>query len=153
VSSSSSDYHEPGPRPQIVGITAPSTVECTPECSGGACPLTIGVSFSLPPDQFVKQGLVRFQRDGSDIGVDRPYNIEPVYGVDLPGSVSATLSATVPANLVGTGSLFTYSVRLVTGAGEVSEATTLNLTVTSIPSKCDPTQTPGGVVDAGVASP
>lgn len=132
----SDGWSEPGPRPQIVNVVGPSlnlgktrdTVECDPEKSGGACPMTVSVSFILPEDQVVTKAIVRFQNDGSDEGVDRHYLIEPVYGGGS-APVSAGVSAIVPPSLIRTGALNRYSIRLVTGAGEESEPATLPLSI------------------------
>ncbi len=126
----SSDYHEPGPLPQITNVTAPKTLTCEQRASGGACPITISVKFRLPEDQFVSRALVRFQTDGSDIGVDRTYALEYVFGLGTSADVGVTIQAFVPPTVLRPGSaLYTYSVRLMTGAGEESVPTTLTVSV------------------------
>ncbi|MBX3221758.1 MAG: hypothetical protein KF795_14675 [Labilithrix sp.] len=132
----SDGWTEPGARPQIVSVTGPSleggtvrnTVECSAKNSGGACPLAVTVSFRLPEDQFVSKAYVRFQNDGSEDGVDREYLLEPRYGEgDAP--VTVLVNAQVPPELIRVGALNRYSVRLLTGAGETSEPSTLPLSI------------------------
>lgn len=122
---------EPGPRPQIVQVTGPkdSTVACDPKAVGGACALPISVTFRLQADQFVQKALVRFQGDGSDQGVDRAYLLDQVFGKGNEEAVSLTVNASIPPTIVRPGALFTYTVRLVTGAGEESAAATLTVSV------------------------
>jgi hypothetical protein len=124
----SKGYSEPGPRPQIVDVTAPASVECNSALSGGACPLQIGVTFRLPEDQFVWKAYVRFQADGSDFGVDRGYLLPNTYGLGDTQDVVVGVSADVPPSLVGSETLH-YTVRLVTGAGEHSEESAETVTV------------------------
>lgn len=130
----SSAYSEPGPRPQIVSAAVASeAVNCAPADTGGACTVNVSVKFRLPDDHFVTTGIVRFQRDGSDEGVDRFYPVREVkYGLGPATDAEVSVDAVVPPNLVGTGVLFTFSVRIVTGLGEVSDASTLTITVTNI---------------------
>jgi hypothetical protein len=139
----SSGYHEPGPRPRIVKVDAPTTVNCAPEDTGGACPIQLGVFFRLPEDQVVTKAYVRFQRDGSDYGVDRGYILPPTFGLGETADASVGIDAAVPPNLLDSGALFTYSVRLVTGLGEESPESTLTITVTNNPIKKDEPSTEG----------
>jgi hypothetical protein len=127
----SNEYSEPGPRPQILNAAGPkdAVVSCDPATVGGACPLPVSVTFRLPEDQFVWKALVRFQGDGSDQGVDRAYLLDQVFGKGSAKDVSVTVNANIPPNIVRTGALFTYTVRLVTGAGEESTVSTLTVSV------------------------
>lgn len=110
-----------------------TTVNCAPVDTGGACPFSIDLYFRLPEEQFVTSAFVRFQRDGSDAGVDRLYKVKEIRnGQGDARDASVSIDAQVPPNLVGTGALFTFSVRLVTGIGEQSDESTLTLTVTNI---------------------
>lgn len=126
----SSTYEAPGVQPQIVSATGPagSTVVCHPVDTGGNCPLPIKVTFRLPKDQFVTRAIIRFQSDGSDVGVDRFYAVPPTYGEDQ--DVTITIDADIPATILRRNALFTYSVVLVTGAGAKSAASTLTVSVT-----------------------
>ncbi len=136
----SDGWSEPGPRPQVTRVVGPSindgrtrdTVQCSPKVSGGACPMTVTVYFTLPEDQFVSKAYVRFQGDGSDEGVDREYILEPRYGGGV-SEVGVAVSAIVPPSLIRVGALNRYSVRLVTGAGETSERSTLPLSIEKSP--------------------
>ncbi len=127
----SSEYVVPGPRPQIVSVTGPkdAIVMCDPSKVGGACALPISVRFRLPEDQFVSKALVRFQGDGSAQGVDRAYVLEPTFGKGNATDVDLTVNASVPPTILRTGALFTYTVRLVTGAGEESSVSTLTVSI------------------------
>lgn len=126
----SAGYSEPAPRPQIVNVQGPkdSVVTCDPKATGGACPLAISVTFRLPEDQFVWKAYVRFQGDGSDDGVDRPYLLEYTYGRGA-ADVGVTINAGIPPTILNRSQLFSYSVRLVTGAGEESTAAKLSVSV------------------------
>jgi len=127
----SSTYEPPGIQPQIITATGPTgaTVVCHPVDSGGNCPLPITVAFRLPKDQFVTRAIVRFQGDGSDIGIDRTYSVDPASGND-GADVSLTIEADIPATILRRNALFTYTVVLVTGAGAKSTASTLTISVT-----------------------
>ncbi|MCW5832618.1 MAG: hypothetical protein KIS78_09435 [Labilithrix sp.] len=136
----SDGWTEPGPRPQIVSVTGPAvaggsvrnTVLCSPDSTGGACPMTLGVTFRLPEDHFVWKALVRFQNDGSEDGVDREYLVEQRFGQgDTPASVS--VNAIIPPELIRPGALNRYSVRLLSGAGELSEPSTLSVSIQAPP--------------------
>lgn len=115
--------------PTIVSVSGPKDgiVTCDPKVGGGVCPIAINVVFRLPKDQFVTKAIVRFQGDGSDIGVDRHYQVEPTFGQD--GDVPLTVNASIPPTILRTGALFTYTVRLVTGIGSESPASTLTVSV------------------------
>ncbi len=130
----SSGYSVPGPRPRIVSASVVGdtpVVSCNPEKTGGACPVAVNVTFRLREDQVVTTSVVRFQRDGSDRGVDRFYPLSyPEPGLGEATDRTIAIDAAVPPNLVGSGSLFTFSVRLVTALGEQSDESTLTLTVT-----------------------
>lgn len=106
-----------------------SVVACDPKVVGGACALPLSVTFRLPEDQFVSKALVRFQGDGSDQGVDREYLLDQVFGKGSATDVTVAVAANVPPTVLRTGALFTYTVRLVTGAGEESSAPTLTVSV------------------------
>jgi hypothetical protein len=127
----SSGIAELGPRPQIVAIAGPrdGVVACDPAVVGGACPLPINVTFRLAEPHFVTKAIVRFQGDGGDDGVDRDYPVENALGrgdtVDVPLSVNAR----IPETILRRGALFTYTVRLHTGAGEESTVSTLTISV------------------------
>jgi hypothetical protein len=127
----SAGYDEPAPRPQIVNVQGPkdSVVTCDPKATGGACPLAISVTFRLPEDQFVWKAYVRFQGDGSDDGVDRPYLLEYTYGRGASADVAVTINAGIPPTILNRSQLFSYSVRLVTGVGEESTAAKLSVSV------------------------
>lgn len=122
--------HEPLPEPQIISVTGPKDgiVTCEPKAGGGACPIAISYVFRLPEAQFVQKAIVRFQGDGSDVGVDRQYALEPTFGKN-DGDVPVVVNASIPPTILRTGALFTYSVRLVTGAGGESPASTLTVSV------------------------
>jgi hypothetical protein len=119
------------PEPVIVGIAGPknNAVACDPKTTGGACPLSISVSFRLPEDQFVWRAIVRFQGDGSDDGVDRQYQLEYTYGLGTSTDVTVNINAFVPPTILRRGALFTYTVRLLTGAGAESRPSTLTVSV------------------------
>ncbi len=124
----SSEYEVAPPRPQITKVEGPTgnAVLCDPATTGGVCPLAIKVTFRLPEDQLVTKAIVRFQGDGNDIGVDRAYALPVTYGkgdADVPLAFEALL----PATILRRSALFTYSIRLVTGRGEESAATTLTV--------------------------
>jgi hypothetical protein len=128
--SSSADYVDPGPRPEIVRVEGPlnSTVVCDPDKTGGACPLAITVSFRLPEDQFVRKAYVRFEGDGNDVGVDRGYSVESTYGLGQ-AEANVKVTAAVPSTILCSRSLFRYSVRLVTGLGAESSPSKVEVTV------------------------
>lgn len=128
---SSDGYSEPGPRPQVVSVVGPrdNVVVCDPAAVGGACAFTLDIAFRLPEDQFVWRAYVRFQGDGSDDGVDRGYLTTVAYGKGSGADANVSINANVPPTILRRGALFTYSVRLVTGAGEESTPATLSLSV------------------------
>ena len=127
----SDGFTEPGPIPQIVNASGPAgaVVTCDPRTAGGGCPLPITVRFRLPEDQFVWKAYVRFQGDGSDLGVDRGYPLERTFGKGDSADVPVTVNASIPPTILRRGALFTYSVRLVTGTGEESATSTLTVSV------------------------
>ena len=125
----SSEYLEPGPRPQVVGVTGPrnGAVACDPDTVGGSCLIPIAVTFRLPAEHFVWKVKVRFQGDGGDEGVDRGYLIPPKSGAGLDRDVTVNVEAGIPPTVLRTGATFTYTVRLVTGVGEESDPSTLTV--------------------------
>lgn len=127
----SSAYDAPGPRPQIVAVAGPkdAAVACDPEVVGGACALPVSVTFRLPEDQFVSKAILRFQGDGGDQGVDRAYSVDPTFGKGTATDVSVAVNANVPPTILRTGALLTYTIRLVTGAGEESPVSTLTVSL------------------------
>lgn len=144
-------YYGPQPRPTITkaALSGATTVNCWPGDTGGACPISVIVSFRLPEDQFITGGIVRFQHDGSDRGVDHFFPLpESRFGAGEDKDVSISIDTAVPPTLVGVGTLRTFSVRLQTGAGEESDESTLQITVTAINPHPD-TGTGGGTSDAG----
>ncbi|MBX3213460.1 MAG: hypothetical protein KF850_15590 [Labilithrix sp.] len=136
----SDGWYESGPRPHIVSVTGPSlsdgrvrnTVLCSPDATAGACPMTLGVTFRLPEEHFVWKALVRFQNDGSEDGVDREYLVEERFGGG-DADVSVNVPAFVPPGLIRAGTLNRFSVRLVSGAGELSDPSTLAVTIQEPP--------------------
>jgi hypothetical protein len=127
----SAEYHPPAPRPLIVGMTGPanSVVDCNPDRVGGSCPLAIAVRFRLPAEQFVWKAYVRFQGDGGEDGVDRGYLLTPTGGAGPDQDSNVTVNAAIPPTILRSGALFSYGVRLVTGAGEESAPSTLTVSV------------------------
>ena len=127
----SSGAGEAGPRPVIANAAGPkdSVVACDPKVVGGACALALSVTFRLPEDQFVWKALVRFQGDGTDQGVDRAYMLDQTYGKGSTTDVSVAVNASVPPPLLRPGALLTYTVRLVTGAGEESAEARLTVSI------------------------
>jgi hypothetical protein len=105
---------------------------------GGTCPLPLQITFRLPKQQFVWKAIVRFRGDGSDDGIDRAYTLAnmsdagllvgQVFGNDA-ADVVADVNALVPDTIVRRGALFTYTVRLVSGAGFESQPSTLTVSV------------------------
>jgi hypothetical protein len=104
------------------------------------------VIFRLPADQFVWKALVRFQGDGSDLGVDRDYSIgtprvapdggplpdrivAPTFGKGPDVDVPVAIDAIVPPTVLRNGALLTYTVRLLTGAGAESSPTPLTVSI------------------------
>jgi hypothetical protein len=129
-------------QPQIVTAQGPQggVVTCDPTTAGGNCALPIAVTFRLPQGQFVWKAFVRFHGDGSDDGVDHGYPLqaEPDAGTsqvaglvfgngDTP--VTVNVAASVPPTILRRGALFTYTVRLVSGNGVESQASTLTVSV------------------------
>jgi len=135
----SGPYVEPGPRPVIVGVEGPSledggardSVACNVDSSDGSCPITLKVTFRLSPEHFVWKAFLRFDGDGNDTGIDRGYLVSPQYGVD-GGTQTVEIRAAVPPTVLGRGGLLTYSVRLLTGAGQESDPSSQVLTVEKI---------------------
>jgi hypothetical protein len=127
----SNGFTPQGPRPQIVTAVGPKDgiVVCDPATVGGVCPLGINVTFRLTQGEFVTKALVRFQGDGSDTGVDRGYVLDHKLGQGDSVDVPVTINASIPPTILRRGALFTYSVRLVTGAGEESTPSTLTVSV------------------------
>ncbi len=134
----SKGYDEPSTSLRIVGISGPkdNVVHYDPDSNSGACPLSLGIIFRLPEDQLVTRAYVRFQGDGNDVGVDRGFLVEHTYGKGPDTDASVTVNAAVPATIVRTGALFTYSVRLVTANGDESPESTQTVTV-QLPPKSD----------------
>ena len=124
-------YVEPGPIPQIVSVAGPKdgVVRCSPDKSGGACPLPLGVSFRLAEDRFVSKAYVRFQGDGSDVGVDRGYLVTSTWGLGTAQDQTVKVDAVVPATILRVNAQLTYSIRLVTGTGDESTESTLQVTI------------------------
>jgi hypothetical protein len=127
----SSGYVEPGPRPQIVAVAGPrdGVIACDPNVVGGSCPLPIDVTFRLAENHFVTKAIVRFQGDGSDDGVDRNYVVENAVGKGEAVDVRLQVNARIPETILRKGALFTYTFRLLTGAGEESRVSTLTISV------------------------
>jgi hypothetical protein len=127
----SSGFTPPGPKPQIVSAVGPKdgVVSCDPAVVGGNCPLPINITFRLAQGDLVTRALVRFQGDGSDTGVDRAFPLPNVVGKGESVDVPVTVSASIPPTILRRGALFTYSVRLVTGAGDESQPSTLTVSV------------------------
>jgi hypothetical protein len=127
----SSGFSPPGVRPTIVKAAGPkdATVSCDPKETGGACGLPITVTFRLPADQFVWKAYVRFQGDGGDTGIDHGYLLDRQFGKGEATDVSVTIQAAIPPAILRPSALFTYTVRLVTGAGEESDESTLTVSV------------------------
>lgn len=139
----SADVDVTGPQPQIVAAVGPNgnVVACNDPISdagttgdagqnvGGNCPIAIKVTFHLPAGQIVNKALVRFQGDGSNVGIDRDFVLPPTAGQDST-DVTVTVNAAIPTDILRRGALYTYEVRLVTGSGGVSQPTTLTVSVT-----------------------
>lgn len=118
-------------RPQIISVTGPvgGGVSCRPVDAGGNCPLPLKVTFRLPAGQYIAKAIVTFQGDGSDIGIDRFYAVPFTFGQDGT-DVVLEIPAEVPTTILRTNALFTYTVRVITGAGSESIRTTLTVSVT-----------------------
>lgn len=129
---SSSTYEPPGVRPQHFNVTGPAGggVRCHPADTGGNCPLPLKLTFQLPKGEFVAKAIVTFQGDGSDTGVDRYYAVPFTYGQGEGTDVTFDLEADIPTTILRQNALFTYSVRVITGSGAESDATTLTVSVT-----------------------
>lgn len=141
----SADVDATGPDPVIVAVTGPTNnvVQCNDpvtltdagtlvdpkENLGGNCPIVLEITFHLPAGQFVNKARVRFQGDGSNVGVDRDYALPQTFGQDS-ADVKLTVNAAVPTTILRRGALYSYEVRLVTAAGGVSLPTTLTVSVT-----------------------
>ena len=127
----SKEYLAPGPVPQIVSATGPlgAVATCTPADGGGACPLDLTVVFRLTEASFVTKVIVRFQGDQNDTGVDRSYVVPATVGKGLDTDVTLKFQAAIPSTILRSGALYTYSVRLLTGAGDESTPTALTVSV------------------------
>jgi len=131
----SKEYLVPGPVPQIVrvagvdGDAGVPTASCTPADGGGACPLVVTVVFRLAEGSIVTKAIVRFEGDQNDTGVDHGYVVSPTVGKGAATDVSVTVDAAIPATILRAGALYTYSVRLLTAAGDESIATSLTVSV------------------------
>jgi hypothetical protein len=133
-------YEDKGVEPQIVSAAGPAggAVTCHPVDSvvdgghigtGGNCPIEIQVTFHLPAGQFVDKAIVAFEGDGSDVGLERHYELANTFGQDNT-DVLVKIPAEVPPSILRENALFTYTVKLVTGTGAQSVATTLTISVT-----------------------
>jgi hypothetical protein len=133
-------YEDPGIQPQIVSAAGPAggAVTCHPVDSvvdgghigtGGNCALDVQVTFHLPQGQFVDKAIVAFEGDGSDVGIDRHYPVANTFGQG-DTDVTVKIPIEVPPSILRENALFTYTVKLVTGAGAQSVATTLTISVT-----------------------
>lgn len=120
-----------GAKPQIVSAVGPkdNVVACDPAVSGGSCPLPISLSFRLAKGEIVSKAIVRFQGDGSDTGVDHGYSVPNIPGQGEGIDVPMSFDAAIPPTILRRGALFTYSVRLQTGAGEESSPSSLTVSV------------------------
>jgi hypothetical protein len=127
----SSDSTPPGPKPQIVTAVGPKdgVVGCDPTVSGGVCPLPITITFRLAEPEIVTKAFVRFQGDGTDVGIDHGYSLPNVPGKGENVDVPVTITSSIPPTILRKGALFTYSVRLVTGTGQESTPSTLTISV------------------------
>jgi hypothetical protein len=141
----SADIDVTGPQPQIIAAVGPANgvVACNDpvvttdagtlvdagENLGGNCPISVKLTFHLPPGQFVNKALIRFQGDGSSDGIDRGFTLPQTFGQGTT-DVSVTVDAAVPTDILRRGALYTYEVRLISGAGAVSLPTTLTVSVT-----------------------
>lgn len=124
----SSGIREPLPRPTVIDAQPrEARVTCSPTLSG-ACALTITVVFRLPEDQFIWKAYLRFQTDGTELGVDRGYLLERKFGKGDQTDVSVVIPAEIPPTVVASGEL-SYSVRLVTGLGEESDPINLRVVI------------------------
>ena len=142
-------------QPQIVTASGPANgvVTCDPLVTGGVCALPISLTFRLPANQFVWKAYVRFHGDGSDTGVDHAYLLRctdadagadagvgagcadhpsEIFGkgtLPTDPAVPVSFSAEIPPTILRKGALFTYTVRLVSGNGVESQASTLTVSV------------------------
>ena len=153
----SKGYHEPSSTLRIVSVTGPkdNALTCDSRANTGACPFSVNVTFRLPAEQFVWKAYVRFQGDGDDVGVDRAFDVVGlndagvsgrVFGAGPETDVAVRIDTAVPPAVLGTNTQLTYSVRMVTGAGDESTEATLKLTVQEPLREQD-----GGVTDGGDA--
>lgn len=128
---SSSIVDPVGVKPDVKAVTGPAGggVRCHPADTGGNCALPIKVTFTLPKGEFIAKAIVSFQGDGSDTGVDRYYAVPFTYGQDAT-EVTLDIDADIPTTILRQNALFTYTVRLVTGAGAESDVSTLTVSVT-----------------------
>jgi hypothetical protein len=126
----SDGFTSPDLAPQIVTVSGPQggVVTCDPATAGGNCPLPLAITFRLPQGQVVTKAYVRFLGNGSDTGVPQGYTLPPTMGDDAT-NVVVNVAASIPPTILGTGSLFTYAVRLVTGIGKESSESTLTVSV------------------------
>lgn len=127
---SSSIYEPPGVQPQRVRVAGPGNVLCHPADTGGNCPLPLKVTFQLPQGEYIAKAIVTFQGDGTDTGTDRYYAVPYTYGQGDGVDITLEVDADLPATILRQNALFTYTVRLVTGAGAQSVASTLTVSVT-----------------------
>lgn len=146
----SKGYHDPSASSlRIVSVSGPrdNVVTYDPASNSGACPFSVNVTFRLAEDQFVSMAYVRFQGDGQDDGIDRGHGIVWVnpeggiegraYGAGSENNVTVRVDTAVPPAILRTNAQFTYSVRIMTGAGDESPASTLTLTVQEPPQAVD----------------
>ena len=152
----SKGFHEPSSTLRIVSVTGPegSVLTYDPESNSGACPFSVDVTFRLPPEHFVWKAYVRFQDDGDSIGVDRAFDVVAVgdggangrvFGAGPDTDVTVRIDTAVPPAVLRPNTLLTYSVRIVTGAGDESPESTLSLTVQ------DSVRQPDGGADGGTS--
>lgn len=128
----SKEYNPPGPVPQIQSATGPTGAVATCDLAdggGGNCPLEVKVTFRLAEGSFVTKAILTFAGDQDDDGVDHAYVLPPTYGLGPSTDVTVTIPALIPATILRSGALYTYSVRLLTGAGDTSLSTSLSVTV------------------------
>lgn len=127
----SKEYNPPGPVPQIQSVTGPAgaVATCSLADGGGNCPLEVKVTFRLAEGSFVTKAILTFAGDQDDDGVDHAYVLPPTYGLGAATDVTVTIPGLIPATILRTGALYTYSVRLLTGAGDTSATTSLTVTV------------------------
>lgn len=113
--------YPPGAVPSVVSVDA---VEVEParddagEILGGCCSFTVGITYTLPEAEFIREGHIQWATLDSPTRFQYPAS-EALAGA-APGTEKVTLTAEIPPVLIANGATLAFTVVLVSGRGERS---------------------------------